>query len=524
MKSRLVVPPGVVFPDYVMDQLERLSSQKGVLALYAGVLPGGSHRCIVVLLDVASDSNDLYQQRWVKKVFRDYGVTVLVVSCAEGTPSTDVSLLVWSYHLDTASLLYKAEGYCPPLPDMPTCLARFEAYVQLFHHDCETYLETIRKAEKQEWFITVFQAYIDLFGRFSSCLEPLVLGRTFQEEDVHERLVRLMYYLPELGSVFVKVSPQRLYLIDILYAVYTSEQADDSNLEYELLYALSHAAEQLTKICERLFEHFTERLGQLAEVVQQDKVHPKRDEDHSCWEVVTQHPGVEAVYAYQRWEMVSTTGTTVSLRFGLVVGDSIDHRQLLEWRDITLQRTQGRIELVPIVHSRIWIQRNLYAFQAFFLRVMQPDFLVYEHNAYLPQPHWIVPYDESFFEVSFYQKHLFKLYASYQHLCTMDDTSHAEGRGLLYSSLLLRGCRLLVYTKWTYYPNALPVALLWRLCQMADERVMRLDYLLSKLGFDFLSFVTHHQNLYRAGQPIRPEEWEVLDEILGVVVGFGGRG
>lgn len=450
---------------------------------------------------------------------REFGFTVLFFSCDEFTQVENTKVFFVLYHVYSNYLIFKDEGFCFQLPDSSTCFSEFELYLQRFHRELELYIKTIHEAEIKEWYITVFSTYITLFGHLSSCLELLLFGRHYQKHDLHERLIHLGYYLPELASIFVKVSPQKLYLIDILYAVYKCEQADDSNLEIQLLNGLKIASERLERVCEELFENFKKQFTHASHPSPKVGHEKKHREGIEFWEPLIQHPKVEAIYEFRRMELLSPQGEPISLRFGLIVGESIIHSQLMDWHHRIKQQTEGKIEIIPIAHSRIWIQKELFEFQSFFLRVMQADYLLYERNSYLPYIHWLEPFEESNFEMEFYLRYILKLYDSYKYLRAMDDTSSIEGLGLLYSSVLIRSCRILIFKRLSYYPNALPFIMLWRLCQMADERVVQLHYLISKLRFDFLSFVIHHQNVYRPSQPILKEEWKVLDEILEVVIG-----
>lgn len=62
MKSQLVLPADVLLPNYVSEQLRRLTSQKEVKSIYYGTLPGGNQLCFVVLMDAELHANEYSEQ------------------------------------------------------------------------------------------------------------------------------------------------------------------------------------------------------------------------------------------------------------------------------------------------------------------------------------------------------------------------------------------------------------------------------------------------------------------------------
>lgn len=513
MKTKLHLPDTPLLPQPVVEQLQFLTTQRAVACLFLSTIMGSSHPCVVVLLNDETNASVWRTRKWVRKAMVNHEVTFLLFGKGEIASHLKKGTLFLDYHCRAEKAIYVAEGFSFNLPAFEMSKKPFKQLKTIFYSEMDLLTSQIRAAEKVEGYVTVFSVYTTLYGHYFYYLEWLLFGTVDNDDDIQSRLHRLCFYFPVFRKAFVKSSATTYFLLDALATVVEAEQDDLSSLDVDYLSSIAANERLFNAFMKTVFKQLKQGGKKKRMVV--EAVAKKEPAIEAILHLVAKHPKVEAIYEYEKRHVQSALGEKRELRYWLIVGDAIGNHQLSNWYEAAKQLTQCSVEVVPIAHSRFWIQKRLFENQLFFQKVMRDEFLIYTREPDLAAIHWQVPYAFCAPDLAFYQRGCLALYETIQLLRTADAHVVHEGLGLLYSSLIARSCQVIIYGKLFYYPNHLPIGILWRLAELADDRVFQLRFLVGKLGFDLVKFVGCHQTVYRSGMGLKVEDLEVMDGVMG---------
>lgn len=512
MNTKLNTSKTASLPQPVAEQLDFLSKQQAVEAIFISTIITTIHPCIVVVLNSEANAVEWRTQKWVKKTHNNQGITFLIFNNSEVEAHRKNGTPFFHHHIQHKKNCYtKDEAHSFKTPFVKT-KKRFKKVEHLFYREVDVLSSLIQKALSRESYTTVFNTFIALYEHYCFYLEWWIVGTFYHHEDLHNRLHRLSIYLPELQKAFIRSGAKSYYLIEALYNVYKAEQDDPCNIDTELINAIQKQEALLASLVVKVIG---KQKKEAKTKYQKPQKHLQTAKDnHPQWlDRITQNQQVEAIYQYHHVQEPTYNGRVTSIHYYLIIGEGINNLQLGLWYEAIKQTTEGRAEVIPIAHSRLWIQKNLFENQRFFQNAMQTQFSIYQRHNKLPDPHWHEPYEANFPDLDYYREACNDLYQALQHHNSQDLPTNKEGFSLLFSSFILRSCRVIIYAQWSYYGHQLPAQILWRLAEAAHPNVASFRYLTNQLTFDWFTFLTYHQNAHNKPRIIHEPNLQILHHI-----------
>ncbi|RAR46811.1 hypothetical protein [Flavobacterium lacus] len=511
MNTKPITSKKTSLPQPVMEQLQYLTTQRAVAALFLSRIIGSTHPCVVVLLNNESNATEWRKQKWVRNAFQNHEVTFLILGKGDVAAHTKNGTLFVEYHCTAEKAMYIAEDRALALPPFAESKKRSKQLKKHFNREIDLLTTQINTAKNTEGYVTVFSVYTTLYNQYFLYFEWLLFGTVYNGDDLHSRLHRLCVFIPAFQKAFVKTSAKTYFLLEALATAVEAEQDDLSSLDIDYLPSITANAAVFHAFAEELFKQLKAAAKRERRPLQATTA--KQYDCPKALHLVTKHQQVEAIYEYEKRLLPGTNEEKKEIRYWLVIGEGIASQQLANWHEGIKQITKDTVEVVPIVHSRSWIQKRLFENQLFFQKVMQVELLIYDREPNLPTIHWQVPYTFCSPDLAFYRSGCLALQETIKLLRTADATLAHEGLGFLYSSLIARSCQVLIYAKLSYYPNQLPIAILWRLAELASEQTIQLRFLHTKLTVNLINFINHHNNIYKRNQKVTPNDLTLLDTL-----------
>ncbi|WPO82305.1 hypothetical protein SD427_16305 [Chryseobacterium sp. JJR-5R] len=357
-----------------------------------------------------------------------------------------------------------------------------------------------------------YHLYASLFEYYLFHLELLCLGRHFLKETLNERFLRLEGFLPEIRTLMLKKTRTDYFIIDALLSAKEADaQEEGLRLKAEFKEAIAGTAQQLHHLVKRTFREMKKAVKHpeppLKVMIENKEAFPYQP----VIDLLTRHFRIEEIYLFHQ-EEVYAVGHKTRVLYLLLISNTIGNGHLFNMMQMTQQQTEGRFTIVPVAHSKSWIQEHLWESQAFFRKVMAPENAVY--TADFPSViHWH-PETNLYTDIEIYCQHCTALYEQYKVLRSRTGSDSHEGLGLMLSGFFYRACAVFIYMRLRYRPNEIDIRILWKLCEYADPKVKDLGYLIGKLPFDFFEFLNPSKNLYKNAFYLDEQTLCVFDELI----------
>ena len=234
-------------------------------------------------------------------------------------------------------------------------------------------------------------------------------------------------------------------------------------------------------------------------------------------EIATQlvkiHP-VEEIYLFHR-----SQNNQHAAYFLLLIGEGLGTKIINRIQQSVTAKFGGKLTVVLLGHSQIWIQTNLFYQQSFFRKIMQSENLMFHSRPNHPSIHWEDPHTPEYDDLEYFYRSAMNLTAQYFVLRNHSEKDNTEGIFDLFSKSILRIFRTLVYSKLSYLPNYLPAFNLWKLCVFAEPRLEKLEYLFEKLsGEDFFKEVNKRNLFHHDLSRLTEKKLLIADEILNTLI------
>ena len=402
--------------------------------------------------------------------------------------------------------------------DWSSLKKRFKRYISTYNHDRDNLLATLNRFQELGSLTGLFVSYLSVFEYDVRYLEILYTGSSFESENLHQRIKKLIPHVPEIEGVFVPKNGNEYYLIfELEKANDFAEDGDEIRLNEKLMGSFSQAEEKLHKmVLSRLFglksmiksglpkqpfsDHsvLTSEIDQLTEIAAQ---------------IVKIHP-VEEIYIFH--QIQNNQQTTC---FFLLIGESLGTETLNRIQQSVNSKSEGEFSVVLIGHSRSWIQTNLFYQQSFFRKIMKPENLRFQSHPNHPSIHWEDNNAPDYPDLEYLNRSAIKLSAQYFVLRNHSEKDNTEGIFDLFGKCVMRIFRTLVYSKLSYLPHYLSAYNLWKLCVYAEPKLEKLEYLFEKLnGVNFFKDVDHHTRFHHDVSRLTEEKLVIADEILNTLL------
>jgi len=235
--------------------------------------------------------------------------------------------------------------------------------------------------------------------------------------------------------------------------------------------------------------------------------------DDQVTEIATQivkiHP-VEEIYLFHQIQ-----NNQLATYFLLLIGEGLGTEILNRIQQSVTAKFGGKLTVVLIGHSRIWIQTNLFYQQSFFRKIMRSENLMFQSHPNYPSVHWEDPHTPEYDDLEYYHRSAIKLSAQYFVLRNHSKKDNTEGIHDLFSKSIIRIFRTLIFSKQSYLPHYLSAYNLWKLCVYADPRLEMFEYLFEKLsGNDFFKEVNQRTLFHHDLSRLTEKKLLIMDEII----------
>ena len=402
--------------------------------------------------------------------------------------------------------------------DWPSFKKRFKRYSGNYSHDRDNLLIAVNRFQDLDSLTGLFVSYLSVFEYGIRYLEILYIGRSFESENLHQRIKHLIEFIPEMEGIFVPRNGNEYFLIsELVKAKDFAEDGDEIRLNDKLMDNFSETEAKLHKM---VFS----RLSELKSLIKSGfPKHPVVGQagfstgDDELAQVITQivkiHP-VEEIYLFH--QIQNSQHTTCFL---LLIGEGLGTEILNRIQQSVNSRFEGKYPVVLIGHSRTWIQTNLFYQQPFFSKIMKPENLRFQFHPNHPSIHWEDNNTPEYPDLEYLNRSAINLAAQYFVLRNNSEKDNTEGTFDLFSKSVMRIFRTLVYSKLSYLPNYLPAFNLWKLCVYAEPGLEKLEFLYEKLsGTDFFKEVNKRTLFHHDLSRLTEKKLLIMDEILNTLL------
>ena len=402
--------------------------------------------------------------------------------------------------------------------DWPSFKKRFKRYSETYNHDRDNLLAAVNRFQELGSLTGLFVSYLSVFEYTIQYLEILYTGHSYESENPHQRIKKLILYIPEMESIFVAKNGNEYYLIfELEKAKDFAEDGDEIRLNDKLIDSFSQ-----TEI--KLYKMLLSRLSDLKALIKSG--FPKQplvdhaefiSGDDQVTEIATKivkiHP-VDEIYLFPQ-----TQNSQQNTYFFLLIGEGLCNETLNRIQQSVNSGFEEKYSVVLIGHSRTWIQTNLFYQQSFFSKVMKPENLKFQSHPNHPSIHWEDNNTPEYPDLEYLNRSAIRLSAQYFVLRNHSEKDNTEGIFDLFSKSILRIFRTLVYSKLSYLPNYLPAFNLWKLCVYAEPRLEKMEYLFEKLnGEDFFKEIAYHIRFHHDVSRLTEKKLLIVDEILNTLL------
>ena len=401
-----------------------------------------------------------------------------------------------------------------PETDWASFKKRFKRYRESYYHDRDILLSETNRFQSRGSLTAMFLSYLDIYEYTIRFLEILFIGHAFDSIDLHERIKQLTHFVLRIEGVFVKKSGKEYYLVtELEKAKEVAENGDEVQLNESLYESIVEAELKFHKLVSDRFSELKKQLKSdvLIQKSTDDPDSSTEDKELSSiiYKIVEVHE-VEEIYLFHQSQNHYTT-----TYFLLLIGKGLGTEILNQIRQSVKATSEGKLNVVFIGHTRIWVQTNLFYHQAFFKKVMVQENLRYQSNRNHPSIHWENPYTPEYPDLDHYYLSSIKMAAQYFILRENAENENNEGLGELFARAVLRILRTFIYSKLSYFPNYLPAFDLWSLCVYAEPKLEKMEFLFDKCsGENFFTELGNYIRFYHGISLLTTEKLLIMEEIL----------
>jgi hypothetical protein len=505
--------------DQVTGKLKQLASEFSLSYIFYHPANEKEAAHVLILAEGSQDVETIESRKWIRNN-KDEKATLFHVSCLSKMKAEHrAGNLFFGWYCQNSAIIYQnpSAKECQNT-DWPSFKKRFKRYSLAYNHDRNNLLIAVNRFQELGSLTGLFVSYYSVFEYEIRYLEILYIGRNFESENLHQRIKKLIPYIPDMESIFVPRNGNEYYLIfELEKAKDFAEDGDEIRLNEKLMDSFSDAEEKLCKmVLSRLSElkAFVKSGFPKQPLIDRTGQTTKNDrESEIASQIVKIHP-VEEIYLFHQHQ-----NSQLITYFLLLIGESLGTESLNRIQQSVNSRFEGGYSVVLIGHSRSWIQTNLFYQQPFFRKIMKPENLKFQFRPNLPLIHWEDDNTPEYPDLEYLNRSAINLSAQYFVLRTHSEKDNTEGIFDLFSKSVLRIFRTLVYSKLSYLPNYLPAFTFWKLCVYADLRLEKLEFLFEKLsGADFFKEVTFHTRFHHNLSRLTEQKLLVADEILNTLL------
>jgi len=505
--------------DQLTGKLKQLASEFPITYIFYH--PANAKRYAHILI-IARDSGDvepIESRKWIRNSKNGDPILFHISNLAKMKAELRAGNPFFGWYCQKSAIIYQnPETKDYGNTDWPSFKKKFKRYSRTYNCDRDNLLRAVMRFQELDSLTGIFVSYLSVFEYTIQHLEKLYTGRSFESENLHRRIKKLILYIPEIESLFVPKNGNEYYLIfELEKANDFAEDGDEIRLNDKLMDCFSQTEEKLHKMV------LSRLSGLKSQIKSGFHKQPFTNEaelatrDNQVTEIVTQIERIQPVEEIYLFHQVQNSQHTTF--FLLLIGKSLGTETLNRIQQSVNSRFEEKYSVVLIGHSRSWIQMNLFYQQSFFKKIMKPENLKFQSHPNHPSIHWEDNHTPEYPDLEYLNRSAINLSAQYFVLRNHSEKDNTEGIFDLFSKSVLRIFRTLVYSRLSYLPNYLSAVNLWKLCVFADPGLEKLEYLFEKLsGADFFKEINYHTQFHHDLSRLTEQKLLIADEILNTLM------
>ncbi len=475
---------------------------------------------IVIIAKESSDVETIESRKWIRNSHVENAILFHISCQSKMKAELQAGNPFFRWYCQKPAVIYQnPESKNCGDTDWPSFKKRFKRYTSANNHDRDNLLAAVNRFQELGSLTGLFVSYLSVFEYDIRYLEMLYTGRSFESENLHQRIKKLIPHIPEMESIFVPRNGNEYYLIfELEKAKDFAEDGDEIRLNEKLMDSFSQAEEKLHKMVLYCLSELKSRIkSDLPKQPFSDQLQKTTEEDDHMKEIAAQIVKIQPVEEIYLFHQIQNNQHTSY--FLLLIGESLGTETLTRIQQSVNSKSETKYSVVFIGHSRSWIQTNLFYQQPFFRKIMTPENLKFQSHPNHLSIHWEDNNTPEYPDLEYLNRSAINLSAQYFVLRNHSEKDNTEGIFDLFGKSVLRILRTLVYSKLSYLPNYLPAYTLWKLCVFADSRLEKLEYLFEKLsGADFFKEVTYHTRFHHDLSRLTEQKLLATDEILNILL------
>ncbi|PWN61709.1 hypothetical protein [Chryseobacterium viscerum] len=531
MKTPNKSPFSVLANEFLENTLNHLVHDYSIVQIFYKQEKNSTKSHLLISVSKNADAIKLQSKKWVAEVREQYQVYIYFIDYSRLEYQFSKGHPFIEYHCKQSSIVYQNADSRSSLlinRNWKKYHKKFNQYEDTFHHDREIHQLQVERLISEDSYNSVFTSYEKLIEYELEYLEELYTGNRTSDIVLNQRINKLLIYIPELKSYFVKKNQYEYFITELFDEAKMAIEEDDIIYNSEMFDSLRIISDSLyTYIEARFYElkHLIKKQYEEIYKVDQDvfpmEGYPKDEILEKAIERILTFVELEQIYYFHQ-----TTYGEVTTYYLLLIGLNVNNEKI---KSITHSLTSifgNKYRFLLVGHDRYWIQKNLYQYQSFFVFIMQGKHLVYVSDQYHPEPHWEMPHHPQHNDLHFHYKST--LESSLQFYKLIDGTEeNYQGVDNLFALFLLSFCRTYIYAKVFYLPNYMTSEALWQLCIYADKDIHKYNYLFEQFSANIFSFTDYNMSIHHSLAKVNTEKVnhlkmiveKLMDELKETVVG-----
>ena len=501
--------------EFLENILRQLVNQYAVVQVFFTKEPAPLFSQLVIHVKNKEEAEQLQQHKWIKKGENRYQVKVCLIYAARLYHRFSLGHPFIEWYCRSSALIYQNAAAGEPLTikrDWKKYRKKFNAFQDRFYHDHDLQRSQIQNLVAEGAANSVFTSYARVIEYDLEYLEELYSGNKSAALGLEERINTLTAYIPELQKYFVKKSHNKYYLTDLFAKAKEAAAEEEEINKNEMQQALEITEQGLYHLIEKRLNELKKQIKKASldkqEVAGQIEEKPTDPMLKLAIETIVKAVEAEQIYLYH--QMTYGEKTTYYL---MIIADGAGNEKLRAVTQSLKSKTGGEHDFILLCHSRIWIQANLYQYQAFFASIIQDKNLIHAFSPYHSDLHWELPHNPYHADLYFYYTSTKNTALQFLAIANNPKENY-QGLEYLFSLFFLSFCRTYIFIKTYYLPNDLSSQALWQLCIYADPDIRKHDYLTEQFWTDFFPYIDKHRTLHQRLSTLKKKE---LDQMIVIV-------
>ncbi len=249
---KTTIKPDISVPEneVLSGKLKQLTNEFHLAYIFYHPAKAKEAAHVIIIAEDSGDVETIESRKWIRNS-HDENAILFHISC----PSKMKAELragnpFFGWYCEKSALIYQNPSAKDRSDtDRSSFKKRFKRYTLAYHHDRDNLLSAVNRFQELDSLTGLFASYLSVFEYDIQYLEMLYTGRCFESENLHQRIKKLIPYIPEMEGIFVPKNGNEYYLIfELEKANDFAEDGDEIRLNDKLMDSFSRAEEKLHKM------------------------------------------------------------------------------------------------------------------------------------------------------------------------------------------------------------------------------------------------------------------------------------